>query len=176
MKTCAICSKKLNIFNIRAGVRLKTGEQICLACSNRLDDETLDVINNMEKDELIRVTLSSSVFKNVCCICERKLNIFNTGIANRIKTGERLCLSCIRKLDNNTLIHLKKFSKEEILDKIAAEEVRRRAEANEKARKEAAEKLRLAQELEAKRKKANKNKEPEKVEHYVININITRKE
>ena len=55
MATCAICSKKLNLFNIRKDIYLKNGEQICLSCSNKLDSNILNEISNMDKEEVINL-------------------------------------------------------------------------------------------------------------------------
>ncbi len=120
MATCAICSKKLNLFNIRKDIYLKNGEQLCLSCSNKLDSNVLNEIGNMDKEEVLNLIKRD----DECCLCHEKLTIFNTGIANRLKNGERICVNCVRKLDANILSNLRELTFENLIDSIAIQEKR----------------------------------------------------
>ena len=80
MRFCAICSKKLNLFNARKGIRLKSGEEICLSCSNKLDADTLSNIGNMEKYEFIGSVFEKDKIKKYCCICHKKMTVLNTSL------------------------------------------------------------------------------------------------
>jgi|GEM_PF-1600151 len=51
-----------------------------------------------------------------CVICATRLTILNTGLNNKSKDGERLCLKCLKKLDNSTIKNLSKLSTEEIIE------------------------------------------------------------
>ena len=121
MATCAICSKKLNLFNIRKDIYLKNGEQICLSCSNKLDSNILNEISNMDKEEVINL-IKRNKRKDECCLCHEKLTIFNTGIANRLKSGERICVSCVRKLEADTLSKLGNLTLDNLIESVAIQE------------------------------------------------------
>lgn len=121
METCVICSKKLNVFNIRVGLQLKSGEQICNSCANKLDRTTLQNFNNLERNDLVH-TLTKT--QKECCICKAPLTIFNTGINNRLKTGEHICLNCMKKLDGETLCNLKNLTVDSVRSNYANQEQR----------------------------------------------------
>lgn len=118
MATCAICSKKLNLFNIRKDIYLKNGEQLCLSCSNKLDSNVLNEISNMDKEEVLNLIKRN----DECCLCHEKLTMFNTGIANRLKNGERVCVNCIRKLDAETVCKLKNLTFENLIERVDIQE------------------------------------------------------
>lgn len=122
METCVVCSKKLNIFNIRKGLQLKSGEHICLSCANKLDKNTIRNFKNLEKEDLPITNCCSQKIgyeggekPKRCCICQEPLTIINSGIGNRIKTGERICLQCLKRLDYNTFDNLKQMTKDQVL-------------------------------------------------------------
>lgn len=118
MATCAICSKKLNLFNTRKDVYLKNGEQICLSCSNELDSNTLKNISSLDSEELLNIIRRNKE----CCLCHEKLTIFNTGIANRLKSGEKVCVNCVRKLDPDTFCNLKNLTLEYLFEKLSVQQ------------------------------------------------------
>ena len=114
METCVICSKKLSVINIRKGLQLKSGEHICNSCANKLDKNTIRNFNNLVKEDLPSVYTETENNKR-CCICQEPLTILNSGIGNRLKTGEKICIHCIQKLDSDTIWDLKKLSKDDVL-------------------------------------------------------------
>lgn len=121
MGKCVICSKKLNVFNIRSGFQLKTGECICISCANKLDKNTLHNFNNLDKDDLNQVSIEN---QKKCCICQEPLTILNTGINNRLKTGEQICIHCIKKLDDDTVWNLKNLTIDNVRLKYSNQEQR----------------------------------------------------
>lgn len=132
MRFCAICSKKLNLFNTRKDIRLKSGEEICLFCSNKLDADTLSNIGNMEKYELVESILEKDKIKKYCCICHEKMTILNTSLLlkNTLNTNEKICTNCLRKLDTTTLLEIRKLTREEVVAKISELEEEKKKKAN----------------------------------------------
>ena len=53
-----------------------------------------------------------------CAICNKRLTILNTGIGSELKTGDMICLTCLKKLDNNTIANLKELTGEDLANKI----------------------------------------------------------
>lgn len=132
MRFCAICSKKLNLFNARKGIRLKSGEEICLSCSNKLDADTLSNIGNMEKYEFIGSVFEKDKIKKYCCICHKKMTVLNTSLLlkNPLKTNENICTNCLRKLDTTTLSESRNLTREEVVAKISELEEEKKKKAN----------------------------------------------
>lgn len=96
----------------------KNGEQLCLSCSNKLDSNVLNEISNMDKEEVLNLIKRN----DECCLCHEKLTMFNTGIANRLKNGERVCVNCIRKLDAETVCKLKNLTFENLIERVDIQE------------------------------------------------------
>lgn len=57
-----------------------------------------------------------------CVICSKKLNAFNTGINNRLKSGERICIHCLKKLDSETAYNLKNLTADSVRSNYADQE------------------------------------------------------
>lgn len=55
MGKCAICSKKLNIFNTGFGNKLKNGEAICTDCLKGFDYDIVSNLNQYSPSELIEI-------------------------------------------------------------------------------------------------------------------------
>lgn len=119
METCVICSKHLNVFNIRKGLQLKSGEHICISCANSLDRGTILNFNSLNKEDLNQISTDK---QERCCICKEPLTLLNTGIKNRLKTGERICLCCYKKLDVDTAFNLRNLTVECVQSKLFDQE------------------------------------------------------